>query len=69
MPPEDPGALAEAVVTLLAAEPRRVALAAAARVLAQERYAWPDIARRLLAIYEALVEHDRAQEPRVAVTS
>ena len=54
--PEDPGALADAVASLLADEPRRVRMAAAARVLAQEHYGWPDIARRLLTIYESLVE-------------
>jgi len=65
VPPEDPRALAEAVVTLLADEPRRVEMAAAARALAQERYAWPDIARRLLAIYEGLVERKGERGPRV----
>jgi phosphatidylinositol alpha-mannosyltransferase len=54
VPPRDPGALAEAVCGLLEDEPRRERMAVAARALAQERYAWPDIARRLLAIYEGL---------------
>jgi phosphatidylinositol alpha-mannosyltransferase len=67
VPPGDPRALAEAVAALLADEPRRAAMAVAARTHAQERYAWPDIARRLLAIYEGLVEgkHD----PPVGVTA
>ncbi len=56
VPPGDQAALATAVVDLLADEPRRLRMAAHARALAQERYAWPDIARRLIAIYESLVE-------------
>jgi starch synthase len=54
VPPGEPGALAEAVTSLLADEPRREAFGAAARTLALERYSWDDIARRLAAIYEAL---------------
>jgi glycosyltransferase involved in cell wall biosynthesis len=46
--------LAEAVTELLADEPRREAQGAAARKLAQERYSWGDIARRLATIYEGL---------------
>jgi glycosyltransferase involved in cell wall biosynthesis len=52
VPPGDPGALAEALIALLEDEPLRRRLGAAARELARERYAWPDIARRLEAIYE-----------------
>ena len=52
--PDDPGALAAAVAALLADEPRRRAMGAAARARAVERYAWPDIALRLEAIYEGL---------------
>ena len=69
VPPGDPGALAEAVASLLADEPRRVAMAAAARRIAQERYAWPDIARRLIAIYEGLVERDPRRQRRPVVTA
>jgi phosphatidylinositol alpha-mannosyltransferase len=54
VPPGDPDALAEAVTALLEDEPRREAFGAAARKLAQERYSWDDIARRLAAIYEGL---------------
>jgi phosphatidylinositol alpha-mannosyltransferase len=50
--PDDPAALADAVVGLLEDEPLRLALGAAGRELALERYAWPDIARRLEAVYE-----------------
>ena len=52
VPPGDVRALVDAVEALVADEPRRVAMGAAARQLAEERYAWSDIARRLEAIYE-----------------
>jgi glycosyltransferase involved in cell wall biosynthesis len=45
----------EAVAGLLADEPRRAGMGAAARALALERYAWPDIARRLEEVYARLV--------------
>jgi phosphatidylinositol alpha-mannosyltransferase len=54
-PPGDHGALADAVIALLADEPRREAMGAAGRRLAQSRYAWDAIARRLLGIYEQVV--------------
>ena len=54
--PDDPSALAEAVVALLADESRRTAMGAAARAVAMERYAWPDIAARLEGIYERAIE-------------
>jgi phosphatidylinositol alpha-mannosyltransferase len=54
VPPDDPQALAEAVAALLADEPRRAAMGEAARALAIDRYSWPDVARRLEAIYERL---------------
>jgi len=52
-PPGDREALADATESLLADEPRRQAMGAAARALAQERYAWDAIARRLEGIYTA----------------
>jgi phosphatidylinositol alpha-mannosyltransferase len=55
VPPSDERTLADAVSSLIDDEPRRRALGAAARELAQERYGWDRIARRLLAIYEELV--------------
>ena len=52
-PAGDEAALVDAVEALLADEPRRQAMGAAARALAQERYAWDAIARRLVAVYAA----------------
>jgi phosphatidylinositol alpha-mannosyltransferase len=69
VPPGDPQALAAAVTALLGDEPRRVAMATAARALAQRRYAWPDIAGRLLEIYEALVAGDPKRELRPVVSA
>jgi phosphatidylinositol alpha-mannosyltransferase len=56
VPPGDPKALTEAVVSLLADEGRRSAFGAAARAHAEARYSWEDIGRRLLEIYERLTE-------------
>jgi phosphatidylinositol alpha-mannosyltransferase len=50
--PGDQAALIEAVASLLDDEPRRVAMGRAARALAEERYAWGDIARRLEETYQ-----------------
>jgi phosphatidylinositol alpha-mannosyltransferase len=61
VPPGDPAALAAAVADLLEDEPRRRAMGAAARALALERYAWPDIARRLEDVYVRLVGGTEAQ--------
>jgi phosphatidyl-myo-inositol alpha-mannosyltransferase len=60
VPPDDPGALANAVTELLADEPVREGLGRAARVIAQERYSWDTIARRLSEIYETLAESHSA---------
>jgi glycosyltransferase involved in cell wall biosynthesis len=54
VPPGDPQALADGVVGLLEDEPRRERLGAAARRLAEERYSWAPIARRLAEIYGEL---------------
>ncbi|HEX6490050.1 MAG TPA: glycosyltransferase family 4 protein [Gaiellaceae bacterium] len=53
VPPDDPRALTDAVVSLLGDEDRRQRFGAAGRVEAR-RYSWDDIGRRLLSIYEAL---------------
>jgi phosphatidyl-myo-inositol alpha-mannosyltransferase len=66
VPPGDVGALVSAVESLLADEPRRIAMGAAARRCAEEQYAWPDIARRLEAIYERVVAGDRSTREEVA---
>jgi phosphatidylinositol alpha-mannosyltransferase len=50
----DDRALAAAVESLLADEPERQTMGAAGRRLAQERYAWDGIGRRLLDIYETV---------------
>ncbi|MEK6275110.1 MAG: glycosyltransferase family 4 protein [Actinomycetota bacterium] len=54
VPPGEPAALADAITSLLADEPRREALGKAARTIAQERYSWDGIALRLAELYEAL---------------
>jgi phosphatidyl-myo-inositol alpha-mannosyltransferase len=54
VPPGDTDALVRAVVELVADEPRRAEMGAAARELALERYSWPHIAVRLEEIYERL---------------
>ena len=52
-PAGDRAALVTAIESLLADEPRRQAMGAAARQLAQERYAWSAIAGRLVEQYQA----------------
>jgi phosphatidyl-myo-inositol alpha-mannosyltransferase len=62
VPPGDAAAVARAIVELLEDEPRRAALGAHARKVA-EQYSWDRIARRLVEIYEQLavgVEPERA---------
>jgi glycosyltransferase involved in cell wall biosynthesis len=54
VPPGEPEALAAAVAGLLEDESRRERLGAVARRLAQERYSWDDIGRRLAEIYREL---------------
>ena len=54
VPPGEPAALADALTSLLADEPRREELGRAARTIAQERYSWDGIAQRLAEIYESL---------------
>jgi phosphatidylinositol alpha-mannosyltransferase len=55
-PAGDESALVEAVVALLDDEPRRRALGVEGRRLAQERYSWESIARRLVEIYESVAD-------------
>lgn len=56
VPPGDPKALGAAVEALLADEAGRERIAVNVRRLAEERYSWDDIARRLAGIYEQLAE-------------
>jgi phosphatidylinositol alpha-mannosyltransferase len=51
VPPKNPAALALALVRLLADRERRAAFGAAGRLTA-ERYAWPQIAERILGAYD-----------------
>jgi phosphatidylinositol alpha-mannosyltransferase len=60
--PSDVRDLTAGLIQLLEDEPRRRAMGAAARTLAAERYAWPDVARRLESIYE-LVTGKRGRAP------
>ena len=54
-PPGDSGALADTIATLLADEPTRAAMGAAARERAASEYAWPLLARRLADCYERVL--------------
>jgi phosphatidylinositol alpha-mannosyltransferase len=65
-PPGDERALVEAVVSLLEDEPRRRALGAAGRRIAEERYSWDQIGRRLVEIYEGLAAGTRVEEAAAA---
>jgi phosphatidyl-myo-inositol alpha-mannosyltransferase len=60
VPPGDSASLADAVVELLADEDRRCRAGLAARRLAEERYSWEQIARRLVAVYEQVLGRVRA---------
>jgi phosphatidyl-myo-inositol alpha-mannosyltransferase len=60
VPPGDPAALADAVVALLADEDRRCRSGLAARRIAEERYSWEQIAKRLIAVYERVLGRVRA---------
>ena len=55
VPPGDPRALTDAIVELLADEDRRCRLGLAARRIAEERYSWEQIGRRLLRVYERVL--------------
>ncbi len=46
---------------LLADEPRRAAMGAAARALAEEKYSWSDIAERLESVYERVIDDDASR--------
>ena len=63
-PPGDEPALVDSIASLLADEPRRQALGAEGRRLAEERYSWDSIGRRLVEIYEGV-----ASRPRVGIAA
>jgi phosphatidyl-myo-inositol alpha-mannosyltransferase len=60
VPPGHAAALADAVVELLADEDRRCRAGLAARRVAEERYSWEQIAKRLVAVYERVLGRVRA---------
>src|ERR687896_261907 len=64
VPPGDPRALAQATIALVEDEARRRALGTAARELARERYAWPDVGARLAGIYELVAGRSAAAPSR-----
>ena len=59
VPPEDPAALAQALIDLLADEPRRQSLGIGARERAHD-FSWERIGRQLLSIYELACEEPHA---------
>jgi phosphatidylinositol alpha-mannosyltransferase len=65
-PPKDPHALALAIVRLLADAPLRNRLSAEGQVTAGQ-YAWPEIASRVLAIYERAMQTSAAARLSSAV--
>jgi phosphatidyl-myo-inositol alpha-mannosyltransferase len=65
VPPGDTAELTDALAALVEDESRRVALGEAARALAVERYAWPEIARKLERIYGQVTGRSR-DEARAA---
>jgi phosphatidyl-myo-inositol alpha-mannosyltransferase len=64
VPPGDAAALAQGLIALVENEPRRRELGAAARQVAEERYSWDEIGRRLHGIYELVA--GRASVPVAA---
>jgi glycosyltransferase involved in cell wall biosynthesis len=54
VPPQDPAALAAAILALVSDPARAAEMGAHARHLSQTKYAWPPIARRILEVYSAL---------------
>ncbi len=65
VPPGDPDALAQGLIGLLEDEPSRRELGASARRIAEERYSWEQIGRRLAKIYELVTDHPPAVVPSV----
>ena len=61
VPPGEPEPLAAALVDLLEDEPRRRALGERGREIAEERYAWEQIAGRLVNVYHRVIGAPLAQ--------
>jgi glycosyltransferase involved in cell wall biosynthesis len=59
VPPEDPGALAEALRELIADPTTRLALGAAAEEAARTRYSWDRIAKSTIDLYGELLSRPR----------
>ncbi len=55
VPPGDPAALTDALVSLLADEDRRRRFGLAARQIAEERYSWDEVGRRLVDVYDRVL--------------
>jgi glycosyltransferase involved in cell wall biosynthesis len=55
VPPRDPPALATALRRLLTRPAERARMGRAARRRVEERFTWPEVARRTAALYESLV--------------
>jgi phosphatidylinositol alpha-mannosyltransferase len=55
VPPGDPAAVADAVAALLADDRARCEAGLAARRLAEERYSWEGIGRRLVGVYDRVL--------------
>jgi phosphatidylinositol alpha-mannosyltransferase len=66
VPPGDVDTLASAIAGLLEDEARRAALGAEGRKVAEERYAWPKIAFRLLEVYAGLLGAEAKMRARQA---
>jgi glycosyltransferase involved in cell wall biosynthesis len=64
VPPGDVAALAEALAGLLAAPESARAMGERGRERVRERFAWPALAERTVALYEELIAAARAREPR-----
>jgi starch synthase len=59
VPPEDPAALAEAIIKLLTDNNRRIEMATNSRKQA-ERLSWENIAKRHIEVYEAAIDAHRS---------
>jgi len=63
VPPDDPGALAQAIEHLVTAPDARRALGAQARARVERLYAWPRVAERTVEAYRAMLAGRQAARP------